>query len=272
MGLNAPGPGTGQDEVAALEQAGARAWPSACTVWDGQWCLRLTPGLGSRRINSLTILDPTDDDGRQRRLAAMLAQFRRRDVDPVVRRTPLFPPTVESDLAAAGWTAASETVVMTRPIAEPDSDSRGPGPGPACDRPETAVAATDCETFAAAVARLDPDFESRSKALADLLAAVGPASARLCAFADGDPVASTLAVAERDHLGVLLVNVAVRHRRRGLARDLLADALRFGSRNGARTAWLQVEATNRPALALYRGCGFSERYRYHYLRHPETPS
>jgi ribosomal protein S18 acetylase RimI-like enzyme len=33
---------------------------------------------------------------------------------------------------------------------------------------------------------------------------------------------------------------------------------------GAAFAWLQVEADNEPAIALYRSIGFAEAYRYHY--------
>ena len=33
---------------------------------------------------------------------------------------------------------------------------------------------------------------------------------------------------------------------------------------GARVAWLQVEASNEVAVALYRSIGFVEAYRYHY--------
>jgi [ribosomal protein S18]-alanine N-acetyltransferase len=53
-------------------------------------------------------------------------------------------------------------------------------------------------------------------------------------------------------------NLAVREgvRRRGLARLLLRLVLDLGRRRAAREAFLEVRASNAPAIALYRGCGF----------------
>ena len=57
-----------------------------------------------------------------------------------------------------------------------------------------------------------------------------------------------------------LLNLAVapEWRMRGLGRFLLRLARDMGARRGAREAWLEVRASNLPALALYRYLGFSE--------------
>ena len=57
-----------------------------------------------------------------------------------------------------------------------------------------------------------------------------------------------------------------------MAGDLILSALKWARLRGAREAWLQVEADNAPALALYRSLGFDEVYRYHYRRPPEGMS
>jgi ribosomal protein S18 acetylase RimI-like enzyme len=58
------------------------------------------------------------------------------------------------------------------------------------------------------------------------------------------------------------------HRRKGLARRLLAALLAAAREAGALTAWLQVKAANHGALRLYEGMGFAPAYRYLYLRRP----
>ena len=49
----------------------------------------------------------------------------------------------------------------------------------------------------------------------------------------------------------------------------MAAMFDWASARGAKGVCLQVEATNGPALALYRGLGLAtERFRYHYRRAP----
>jgi ribosomal-protein-alanine N-acetyltransferase len=59
-----------------------------------------------------------------------------------------------------------------------------------------------------------------------------------------------------DEMHVMNVAVAPGARRRGLARRLLGFAFRRAARAGARTAYLELRAGNREALALYESLGF----------------
>jgi ribosomal-protein-alanine N-acetyltransferase len=60
-----------------------------------------------------------------------------------------------------------------------------------------------------------------------------------------------------DELQIHNIAVPEAARRRGLARRLLELVLDLGSRRGARDAYLEVRASNAPAIALYRACGFA---------------
>lgn len=59
-----------------------------------------------------------------------------------------------------------------------------------------------------------------------------------------------------DEVHVMNVAVAPEHRRRGLARSLVAFALGRAGRAGATRALLEVRAGNREGLALYGSLGF----------------
>jgi len=61
-------------------------------------------------------------------------------------------------------------------------------------------------------------------------------------------------VADEVHVATLAVHPD--YRRRGIARRLLAEALRFGVQQGARMATLEVRAGNLAAQGLYRQFGF----------------
>jgi len=59
-----------------------------------------------------------------------------------------------------------------------------------------------------------------------------------------------------DEIHVLNVAVDPVHRRRGIARLLMAELLERGRANGLSMATLEVRRSNEPALALYAGLGF----------------
>jgi ribosomal protein S18 acetylase RimI-like enzyme len=66
-------------------------------------------------------------------------------------------------------------------------------------------------------------------------------------------------------LGITAVEVAPDHRRRGLARRVLAGLVVAGQeRHDARRVYLQVESTNQPAISLYLGAGFWHHHDYRY--------
>jgi GNAT superfamily N-acetyltransferase len=68
--------------------------------------------------------------------------------------------------------------------------------------------------------------------------------------------------------GVTAVEVDPGHRRRGLARALLAAVAGWAWDRGARSCYLQTAESNLPAQQLYRSAGFVPHHRYDYLRAP----
>jgi ribosomal protein S18 acetylase RimI-like enzyme len=86
---------------------------------------------------------------------------------------------------------------------------------------------------------------------------------------DGEIVGCGQVAIEGDIVGLYDIFTAPAARGQGVAgvlcRQLLADALS----RGAKTAYLQVDATNTPARALYDRMGFRDAYAYHYrTTHP----
>ena len=71
-----------------------------------------------------------------------------------------------------------------------------------------------------------------------------------------------------DWLGLHGLVVEEHARRQGLARAVIAALLDAGAEQGARTAWLHVETSNAPALALYESLGFAEHHRCRYYTAP----
>lgn len=85
---------------------------------------------------------------------------------------------------------------------------------------------------------------------------------------DGEEAGRARAELNGGWLGVHGLEVDEPLRRRGLGRALMAGLLRLGARHGATTAWLEVAASNEPALRLYEGLGFARHHTCRYVSRP----
>lgn len=83
---------------------------------------------------------------------------------------------------------------------------------------------------------------------------------------DAAPAAIGRCVVDGRWAGFMAVEVAPEHRRRGLATAVMTALARQAMDEGASASWLQVEAENEGARALYDGMGFSTHHRYHHFR------
>jgi ribosomal protein S18 acetylase RimI-like enzyme len=81
-------------------------------------------------------------------------------------------------------------------------------------------------------------------------------------------VATGLAIVEDDTAGLFDIVTHPEARRRGHAKRVVDALLRAAWELGARQAYLQVQADNLAARALYARLGFRERYRYWYRARP----
>ena len=93
-------------------------------------------------------------------------------------------------------------------------------------------------------------------------------------FAAGDERAFALVRVIADEAELLTIATHPDHRRRGLARALMAAWTGQAERLGARRAFLEVAADNAPAVALYEATGFTPcgRRRGYYRRAGAAPA
>ncbi|MDX3530671.1 GNAT family N-acetyltransferase [Streptomyces sp. ID05-39B] len=84
------------------------------------------------------------------------------------------------------------------------------------------------------------------------------------------PAAIGRCVVDGRWAGFAAVEVDPQQRRRGLATVVMAALARRALEEGASAAWLQVEADNAGARALYTGMGFGAHHAYHHYREPEA--
>ena len=163
---------------------------------------------------------------------------------------------LDAELAARCWTLERPTIVLTAQLAE--SDQAAPAGFLAT---LDAIPAPDWLASYHYRGGALPDFAVELLSRHDTVT--------FCTIRHGAQVAAIgRAVVDDGWLGVTAVEVAPAFRRRGLAGELMRQLTRWGLAHGAGRCYLQVDAGNAPALALYAGLGFIEHHRYHYRLEP----
>ena len=242
-------------ELSRIEDASLNASAPPQQLWLDGWLLRLSPGKAKRArcIHALASgLLP---------IAARLEQaesvYRHAGLPLIVRLTPFsHPEGLDVALAGHGLQRFGDSLVMVGRIAAMDLASSLPG--------SFSLQATAPADYARIVATLRGSPPGQQAAHAERLLGSPVPYRGLVLSRDGEVLACGQFAREGSRVGLYDVFTAAPARGQGLSRLLCAELLRRGAGEGATTAYLQVDADNAPALALYRRLGFAVGYSYHY--------
>lgn len=235
-----------------LDEVAANATPAPITRLVDGWLAKVAPGLPFRRANAvLPAAGAGADPVRSGAVLDELAAWYRAQGLRLIVQVPSTDPALDALLAARGMAVEAPVDVL---VATPFAGVPGPGV-------EVAVTVGVDAAWAArygAVHGEDDGSRARVEAYGRMLADLGPAAVAAVARCAGEVAGVGFGVRERGWLGVFGMGTGVAHRRRGVARAVLA-ALATGA-----DTYLQVEVDNAPAQALYRGLGLTPSHRYHY--------
>ncbi|WP_426029771.1 GNAT family N-acetyltransferase [Caulobacter sp. DWP3-1-3b2] len=234
-----------------LEPIADRAWPARETAALGGWRLKASDGW-SRRINACW---PLDEPGRpaDEAIDAVEAFYAARGAPACFKLADgaAVPANLAEHLTARGYRPAHETLVMT-----------GATTGDADEA--VTLSATPDPAFEAVFLASAAGNAAEARERLDALGRI-PAPAFFGRMdIDGQTAALGAAAVEGDWAGIFGMRTLPGHRRKGLARRILGALLDMAEGQGARRAYLQVEADNAPAIALYSGLGFAPAYCYRY--------
>ena len=248
-------------EISELEACANRAWPAAHVEWVGGWQLRWSDGL-TRRGNSVYAGARAERSASRvtldERIGEIEAWYRARGAGALYQLSPLAPPELDAALASRGYGFESPVSIQTA------ETSRLAGAGG--DAALEASVEADPNRAWRSVSVDRGRFAERPGTFQGFLDRIGARAGFALACAAGEPIAAALAVADGARVGIFAMSTLRTHRRRGAARALLGAIARWAGERNARELYLQVERDNEPALALYAGAGFRERYGYHYRR------
>ncbi|MGW7199731.1 GNAT family N-acetyltransferase [Streptomyces chryseus] len=238
-----------------LARVCARAWQPVESEPLGQWLLRAAGGF-TRRANSVL---PLGDPGMP--VGAALERVRRwydaRGLPAYVQVSTGAEGTQErlaAELERLGWSrevTAQVRVAALAPIGDLDADVSRVRLTRACD--------------ADWLARYQR-FEEPGPHVVRVLES-GPSVWFASVAGEGrTPAAIGRCVVDGRWAGFMAVEVDPAYRRHGLGSAVMTALARRALDEGASAAWLQVEADNEGARALYDGMGFATHHSYHHFR------
>lgn len=230
-----------------LEEIASRAWPAGETERLGDWTLRAAGGF-TRRANSVLV---AGDPGMplDAALAHAVRWYGERGLTPWLQVPDSSPHAAGID--AAGWIREADTLIRTAPLAPLTSLPDAPA-----DLGQVRLSRDVDTAWLAAYHRTGELAEAALKVVSG-----GPS-----VWFATMPGAIGRAVVDGPWALFGAVEVEPRHRRRGLASALMGALARRAYEEGATAAYLQVEADNAGARALYDRLGFTDHHGYHYRR------
>lgn len=243
--------------IRTVEECSLNAWPAPQQLWDDGWLLRLAAGY-TKRANSVNVLHPSRE-AVEAKIQRCINIYQNRRLPVVFRITPLAQADdLDRRLAEQGFESHSPTRVQLLSLASLPPPAAG-----------TFQVWTEFSTgWANHFAQFYPARPNRAAHEAILRAIIPPTCFAL--LKEGERVvACGLGVLERDYFGLFDIITAEAERRQGFGRSLVLHLLHWAKARGASQAYLQVEATNTPALNLYRKLGFTELYQYWYRVLPQ---
>jgi GNAT superfamily N-acetyltransferase len=248
--------------LSQIEDASLNASAPPQQRWLDGWILRYAPGKARRArcVNAVA-------DGRlplADKLAYARDLFEAAGLPMVLRITRFTRPVgLDDQLATLGYRQEGLTHVLVK---------AGLKAAPPAALPAGLQwASLDVPAFADAVGELrgSPTAHRQSHATRMALSPVPVSGFAIRREVDGVVVACGQFTQEGDLVGLYDVFTHESMRGQGLARYLCERMLSLSANNGAKTAYLQVEATNSPARQVYARLGFEAGYTYHYRERPE---
>jgi ribosomal protein S18 acetylase RimI-like enzyme len=251
--------------LSRIEDAGLNASAPPQQRWLDGWLLRFSPGKAKRArcINAVA----TGRLPLEEKLVLARAAYQEAGIPMLLRVTPFsLPADFDAQLARRGMARMDDTRVMVCP----DLAAVRPASLPA----GCTLHRVGHEPFAHAVGQLRGSPLVQRQAHAQRLAQspVNFEGYVLKRDADARVLACGQFAREAELVGLYDVFMLEEARGRGLAQALCRQLLAFARDYGGRVGYLQVEADNDPARAVYRKLGFSDAYAYHYRVDDGTPS
>ncbi len=244
-------------EIRALESAAIDGWPGLERAWFDGWLCSAGNGYTLRANTAVPLGDSGRGAALDMRTLQTIGQWYAGQGLPLRLRLPdrLAP-------VPPGWLVWGETLVLAIDITN-FVLPQGPSMVRIDERPHPAWLELHRQRGEDTVDESEPPPDVA------VLTAAHEGSVGFAGLGLPQPLAIgraalTTATDGRRWVGLGCIAVAAPHRRHGLGTLVCAELIRWGHKRGATHAYVQVEAGNNGALAMYREMGFVDHHHYRY--------
>ena len=250
---------THQYQIEAIERATLAAVGAATVHELPGWLLGLEPGTVGRAHSAVPLQHAAPDEAL---IPIIEARYAAHGLSPVFR-LPLVASfkAARTALMQRGYASVQPTLVQVGSAGAMAAQFSGSG---------AELAATPCEGWVSVF--LGEGFDPINRANRDRLLSRATGAVFASVRVDGRLVAAGVGCFSHAWASIHGLRTALGHRGQGLAGSILGALAQEAQARQIESVFLQVEAVNSPALALYRRAGFATAWTYEYWRKAKSPS
>ncbi len=245
-----------QSQIIELEQIASNAWVAEETVRLGGWLLRANGGV-TRRANSVLPIGPPPPP-HDEAIEKVIQFYKERNLIPRFQMTETSKPVeLDRDLSERGFSVGLQVEIHTAAISHlVQKDS-------AID---VLISNDISDGWMSVYSESSGYDEASMETRKALMKRTSLQKAFALARIDRELAGVGFGVVEDKWLGLFNIAVLPTMRGRGVALAVNASLAKWAHQRGARSAYLQVESENIPALKLYSKLGFQHAYTYWYRK------
>lgn len=246
--------------IRRIEELSMNAFPSEKLLQYDGWIIRGTPGNLTKRINSVNPLYPSTQSIDEK-IKVAEDFFSNYGAPTVFKMTEAaLPSDLDDVLCQRGYEEKSRTLILTKDLIK-DQSSREDlifSKNPDFEDIELSFVLTNdwLNKFCSVSGKSD----SARMALSNVLTKIVPTTIYVAI----NDIACGMGVIDSGYIGIYNIFVKESHRKTGLGMKIMNAILALGLENGADKTYLQVEASNIPAVNMYMKLGYEKSHEYWY--------
>lgn len=241
--------------ITEFERMTARAWPAKESVTIGEWIVRANDGV-TWRANTVLPFEELTSLTLAEAFQSVEKFYNARELPPAFKITSdSKPKELDSELQQRGYAKESETFVQTTSIEK--------------------ILSADSSHEVQIEEELNPIWTARYcdvrgvdefslKTRLEIMERIPFQKGFALGVLDGIIAGIGLGVLQGEWLALFAIRTFSEYRRAGVATAVNRALAKWAKENGGKRAYLQVEASNTPAIALYSTLGFKTFYNYWY--------